>query len=279
MQYEIQHTTIYRYSEPIRESTMELRMKPRSEESQNCLSFEILTSPAARVSSYVDSRGNHVHSFDIPTPHLQLEITARARVEVFAFEQTRDLPADPWAALDNRKARGGDLEWLLPSHFARATKRLAGLMTELGISRDLSPLDALDGLCSGLSKILVYEKNVTRVDSGIDESLTTRRGVCQDFAHIFIAGARSLGIPCRYVSGYLCTDLTGASAEANHAWAEAGLPGSGWLGFDPTNDTQVGPGYVRVGIGRDYRDVPPTRGTFQGNAKSDLSIQIQVRKI
>jgi transglutaminase-like putative cysteine protease len=117
------------------------------------------------------------------------------------------------------------------------------------------------------------------VDSPIDEALATREGVCQDFAHIMIALVRGLGIPCRYVSGYLHhreQDSDRSTPDATHAWVEAFLPHLGWVGFDPTNDLIAQDRHIRTALGRDYADVPPTKGIFRGRANSDLYVAVHV---
>ncbi len=126
-----------------------------------------------------------------------------------------------------------------------------------------------------------YSPRTTRVDSPIDDALQARRGVCQDFAHILIALIRRLGVPCRYVSGYLFRheDVSVRSADgATHAWVETLLPDLGWIGFDPTNNLIAGDRHIRVAIGRDYADVPPTRGVFKGAAaaRSELAVAVAV---
>src|SRR5438270_6377221 len=163
MYYTIRHITRFRYSKPISESIMEVRIQPRSEDSQHCLDFRLLTTP--------------------------------------------------------------------------------------------------------------------RVDSPIDEALRLRKGVCQDYAHITITLARQLGIPCRYVSGYLYQPVRSqdrSSGEATHAWVEAYLPDLGWVGFDPTNNTTTDERHIRVAIGRDYADVPPTRGVYRGKAESELAVTVRI---
>jgi transglutaminase-like putative cysteine protease len=124
-----------------------------------------------------------------------------------------------------------------------------------------------------------YEVGVTEVDSPIDVALAEKRGVCQDFAHIVIAVARSWGIPARYVSGYLHhrrKNQDRSGEDATHAWIEAYLPSLGWVGLDPTNDIMAGDRHIRVAVGRDYSDVPPARGTFKGAAESELAIAVSV---
>jgi transglutaminase-like putative cysteine protease len=125
-----------------------------------------------------------------------------------------------------------------------------------------------------------YSPRSTRVDSPIDDALKTRRGVCQDFSHIFIALARGIGVPCRYVSGYLFHQGAEdrSSDGATHAWAEVFLPDLGWIGFDPTNNLIARERHIRVAVGRDYADVPPTRGVYKGLAgmKSELAVAVNV---
>ena len=126
-----------------------------------------------------------------------------------------------------------------------------------------------------------YNTGATRVDSPIDIALEARRGVCQDFSHIMLAMVRKLEIPCRYVSGYLFYQSNASyqdrsAADASHAWVEAWLPDLGWVGFDPTNNVIAGERHIRVALGRDYADIPPTRGVFKGNAQSELSVAVKV---
>jgi len=142
----------------------------------------------------------------------------------------------------------------------------------------------LRGLMTEMYVRFEYSPQATRVDSRIDEALQARRGVCQDFSHIFIALARRLGIPSRYVSGYLFPRTESESrtaAHATHAWAECYLPGLGWCGFDPTNNEDASVGHIRVAVGRDYSDVPPTRGVYKGltAVKTELAVAVRVASV
>jgi transglutaminase-like putative cysteine protease len=140
------------------------------------------------------------------------------------------------------------------------------------------PLTALRTLQRGIYDSFEYEAGVTEVNSPIEVALEQRRGVCQDFAHIMTAIARVWGIPCRYASGYLYHkgSRDRSAANATHAWVEAYLPSLGWVGFDPTNDIMAGSRHIRAAVGRDYADVPPTRGTYKGGADSELSIAVSL---
>lgn len=155
------------------------------------------------------------------------------------------------------------------------------LASEVGLERGDDPLGTLRQLSRDVYASFEYSPKSTRVDSPIDEALETRRGVCQDFAHIFIALARQIGIPSRYVSGYLlhAADSADRSSDgATHAWVEVLLPDLAWVGFDPTNDLIAGDRHIRVAIGRDYADVPPTRGVFKGISavRSELAVSVHV---
>lgn len=280
MLYSVRHTTRFRYSSPVTESVMEVRMQPRRDEAQHCLSFELTTEPVTRITVSRDYLGNIVHHFDMLRPHDQLTITARALVTTSDVPPPAPLRPEDWVALDALANEGDSVEWVIPSHFARPTPLLREFARELAITRRDDPFTVLRDVSAKLHDALRYTPQSTQVDSPIDVALTQRRGVCQDYAHIMLALVRELGIPCRYVSGYLYHhrgDTSNEAADATHAWVEALLPHLGWVGFDPTNDTLVSERHIRVAVGRDYADVPPTRGVFKGQADTELGVAVQVR--
>ena len=260
---------------------MELRMQPLSEGPQRCLKFEVSLRPPARVSSYRDHLGNDVHHFDIPGRHTQLVITAKSLVESLPREETpAALDASAWDELDALVDKGDYWDMLMPSQFARPTGKLQEFARELDVRRRDDPLTVLRELNTAIYNAFDYVPQSTSVDSPIDEALESRKGVCQDYSNIMIALARTLKIPCRYVSGYLFhrVEYNDRSAQdATHAWVEALLPELGWVGFDPTNNLLAGERHIRVAVGRDYAEVPPTRGVFKGTAESELSVAVQVK--
>jgi transglutaminase-like putative cysteine protease len=282
MIYSVRHTTIFRYTPAVRESVMEVRMQPRSEATQRCLSFHLDVNPPAYITQYRDFTGNTVHHFDIAGSHTEVRVTAQSTVQVQAAPAPRLSEAGDWADLDALTAGDDYWEMLLPSQFAHSNEALEKLAKELKCERRGSPLELLTELNEGIYGLFAYVPNSTKVDSPIEEALLTRQGVCQDFAHIMIALARPLRVPCRYVSGYLFhreaedgprdRSLEGAS----HAWVEALVPRLGWIAFDPTNNLIGGDRHIRVAIGRDYADVPPTRGVYKGEAHSELSVAVTV---
>lgn len=280
LRYVVRHVTRFSYSEPVRETLMELRMQPRSEERQICLAFELAVEPQAHVHTFRDYQGNVVHHFDIPRPISELAITAISRLQVQEAEEPpgRVSPA-VWDELERGRDEGEHFDFLSQTARTRASAdALEPLVRELGIARRDDPLTVLRNLNSGLNERLRYATGSTSVETPLDKVLATREGVCQDFAHLFMALAREVSIPCRYVSGYLYHRDDTSVPDASHAWVEAYLPGVGWLGFDPTNNLIVGDRHIRTAIGRDYSDVPPNRGTHKGeNVTSELSVAVQVR--
>jgi len=255
---------------------MEVRMQPRSDSQQRCLKFQLDVNPAANIMQYRDFMGNAVHHFDIAQGHTQLQVKANSLVEV----QPSTLPSSSaWADLDALLAADDHWEMLLSSQFSHPTSELEELARELTCERRGNPLELVTELNQAIYRLFSYVPNSTRVDSPIDEALRARQGVCQDFAHIMIALLRPLRIPSRYVSGYLFhgEETTDRSLEgASHAWVEALLPGLGWTAFDPTNNLIAGDRHIRVAVGRDYADVPPTRGVYKGQAESELSVAVTV---
>ena len=278
--YSVRHTTTFGYETAVRESIMEVRLEPRSDGGQRCLNFTLEVEPAANVVQYRDFSGNTVHHFDIAGSHSQLKVTAESSVEVQSAPAPQASDCGDWSDLDAQVAGGDSWEMLLPSHFVRSSSALDDLAKELKCERRGNPLVLLAELNESIYRLFSYVPQSTKVDSPIEEALETRQGVCQDFAHIMIALVRRLKMPCRYVSGYMFhrdeKEKDRSLEGASHAWVEALVPRLGWVAFDPTNNLLGGDRHIRVAIGRDYADVPPTRGVYKGEAQSELSVVVTV---
>ncbi|SRR6266542_2646378 len=282
MFYAIRHFTRYRYTRPVWQSMLEVRMHPRSDSNQRCFTFRLSVNPRARIFAFTDYLGNQVHHFDLPSHHREVTIIADALVNVEPPPEIPDaLPLDAWDEL--KKAIDEEDHWqmLMPSHYARSSDQLIEFARELEIDQvdGRDPLTLVMHINDRIYGAFRYVRKSTAVNSPIEHSLSLRQGVCQDFAHIMTALVRQHGIPCRYVSGYLFHDGShqDRSAEgATHAWVEAFLPQLGWLGFDPTNDLVAGARHIRTAIGRDYADVPPTLGTMKGRAETELQVRVRV---
>src|SRR5208282_1415410 len=286
MIYSVVHITTFTYQPAVRESVMEVRMQPRSDGPQHCLTFQLDVSPAANIMQYRDFLGNTVHHFDIAGKHTQVSVTAQSSVEVQPTPPPNPADAGDWNDLDRivASAIGSDDYWemLLPSQYAQPTTLLQALARELRCERRDTPLALLTELNEAIYNGFDYVKNSTNVNSPIDDALESRHGVCQDFAHIMIALVRGLSVPCRYVSGYMfhrddADESKDRSLEgASHAWVEALVPHLGWIAFDPTNNLIGADRHIRVAVGRDYSDVPPTRGVHKGDSHSELSVSVTV---
>ncbi len=275
--YEIEHITRFRYSAPVREEVVTLYLQPTSDASQHLESFRLGTEPGAELSDFEDCFGNTAHFFDIPSEHEDLTVAARSLVGLHLADPP-DAPGPGW---DDLSALGTSRRWHLlhPTPLTRPTPALGDFVKKCGIERGDTPLASIRELTTRIHGGLAFERGATGVDSPIDHALEGGRGVCQDFSHIMLAIVRGWGIPARYTSGYLFAsgeDDERLTANASHAWVECLLPGLGWVGADPTNDTVPPRRHIRVAVGRDYRDVPPTRGTFRGAAEQQLEVTVGI---
>ena len=284
MLLEVRHLTQYRYADLVRESVMEVWMQPQKSAHQRLITFDLEVDPAAQVFSYPDSFGNAVHHFDVPQPHQTLSITARTAVDTQPLGKLQEA-VDPgeWDRLNSETLKGANFDFLHPHGYARSSPALAAYVAEHEIDalRRRDPLSAIRDLSERIFTSFEYEAGVTRADSPIDDVLTARKGVCQDFAHVMITICRSWGVPARYVSGYLFTDRKRgdrSDPDATHAWVEVFLPSLRWIGFDPTNNTMAGERHIICAVGRDYSDVPPSRGVFKGESESHLAVGVTVRR-
>jgi len=282
---EVRHVTQYHYAEPVRESVMELWMQPQKSATQRLLSFELELDPPAQLFSYPDSFGNAVYHFDVPHPHDRLEIVARSAVETQTPQPLPEaLDRGEWDRLRSDFIQGECFDFLRPHGYACRTGALDAFVRDKSIEdlRRYDPLTAARGLSQVIYDAFDYETGVTEADSPIDHALAQGRGVCQDFAHIMIAICRGWGLPARYVSGYLFTNRgeghDRSDPDASHAWVEVFLPSLRWVGLDPTNNIPACERHVCVAIGRDYADVPPSRGVFKGEAESQLAVGVSVRR-
>lgn len=280
MFFTIRHITRFRYANPVSESLMEVRKHPRSEGPQRCLSFQLSVTPKARQFSYRDYMGNVIYHFNVPGYHRQLMMVAESVVDVgFPAPLPSSLGSKSWGDLDVEVARGDFWEMLMPSHYVRFTPALEAFARELGAERRLDPLSLVLELNEAVCKSFEYVPRSTNVDSPIDVAIVSRKGVCQDMTHVMTALLRRLRIPCRYVSGYLYHSRQNEDRSADgasHAWIECFLPELGWIGLDPTNNLVAANRHIRTAIGRDYADVPPTRGMFKGNTSSELTVSVRV---
>ena len=278
--YEIEHVSRYLYASPVSRSTLSLCLKPRDDRLQRLFSYDVTTNPQANLSSETDFYGNTKQIMNIYQKHQVLEITSRSVVECSSPPQSpRSSNTDAWDEILSWQSSSRYWEFTRPSAFARPSPSLDSFLKELDAGPGEDPLQSLLQLSGALFRSFKYVTGVTSVLSPIEHILETGQGVCQDYAHVMIAIARTWHIPARYMSGYLYLNGSREYRQmASHAWVECLLPNLGWVGFDPTNDCTADQRYVRVAIGRDYQDVPPVRGVLMGGGESQLDVSIRVRK-
>lgn len=279
--YSVDHHSVYSYSEPAMGSVMTVYLQPIDDGNQQLFSFEIDIDPAAMPIPCHDSFGNRYHLFNIHRNHMSTTVHSRSVVKTSDCTILSEPPEQgTWKRL---RELGNDIQFwnfLTNGKFTQPSPALADFARKHGLSPMQSPLETLKTACHTLHEQFAYTPNSTTVDSSIEHILETGKGVCQDYSHVMIALARSWGIPSRYVSGYLF--LEGMPGEqspqgASHAWCECWIPGTGWIGFDPTNNTIVDHRHIRLAQGRDYSDVAPTRGVLLGGGDAELEISVTIK--
>lgn len=281
--YRIRHITRFVYGGPVR-CTMSLCLRPIESPRQRLLDFRIETTPSTRLTTRTDDHlGNVRHLLTLHQDHQYLEVVSKSHVTVTAPPALPDR-SDPGTWEMIRSVGADPRWWYFTGHgpLTRPTPSLNRLVAELELQPGPDPLDSLIHLSSAINDVFEYTPGATSVDSPIDDILTSRKGVCQDYTHVLVAIARSWGVPTRYVSGYYYAgDGNDGQAlqVATHAWAESLLPGLGWIGIDPTNRALTDERYVRIAVGRDYRDASPTRGTLTGGKDSRMEVDVRMTRL
>jgi transglutaminase-like putative cysteine protease/uncharacterized alpha-E superfamily protein len=287
--FRITHTTTYQYEGPAEHSFNEAHLRPRQTASQRCFAHQLAVEPTPVTwSSFVDLFGNTVTTFTVDGPFDVLSVTARSEVQVSPVPAPRTSP--PWESAramlerDRRPEASEARYFRASSRLVPSTPAFAEYAEQSFVGRR-PVVDAVVDLCHRIHADFSYEPGFTSITTPLLEVFEERRGVCQDFAHLFVGLLRAVGLAGRYVSGYIegtapsdGSPVQGASAS--HAWASVFLPGWGWLDIDPTNDQLVADSHVTVAWGRDYWDVSPLRGSVEGGGTShSLDVAVEVRRI
>jgi len=271
--------TGFHYGGDVTASYNEARMLPVSAEGQLVLFSNLEILPISSHHNYVDYWGSRVASFEILTPHKELSLTATSLVEVRprAHEDEKLDWADLAVAVEHTTST---VEQLKQTRRTAPPVDVQELAREIASSTD-DACDAALQICTAVGEAVQYMQGVTGVHSTAAEAWAVRKGVCQDITHIALGALRSVGIPARYVSGYLHPKPNAAIGETvageSHAWVEW-FCGDGWRGFDPTNQIEIGDRHVLVGRGRDYNDVPPLRGVYAGPFGSTLFVKVEITR-
>jgi transglutaminase-like putative cysteine protease len=266
MRLAIRHTTRYRFTEPVKHGLQRLRLTPKETQGQLIVDWAMEYEGAHQELTYDDQHFNHVTLVSVADGAREVVITCRGTVETedkagVIGRHAGHLPL--WAFLGHTE---------LTSPGPRVRQLIAAVARS-----DEGMLPMLHDLSAAIRERVAYDTGHTQVDTCAEDAVAAGHGVCQDHAHIFIAAARALEIPARYVSGYLMMDDR-IEQEATHAWAEAWVQGLGWVGFDVSNGISPDPRYVRVATGRDYRDAAPITGISFGSVAENLTVELAVEQ-
>lgn len=266
MRLRIAHSTVYRYDPPTNGAIELLRLTPRNHDSQYIVRWRIDVVPDSRLAAGEDAFGNITHVFNATGPFGEMRVDVDGEIET---QNTNGIVR-------------GTIERFPPNLFLRETEltqadaAIRDLTQEVGTAGGGAALDVLHALMRRLHDTMAYDTTLTDTPMSAAEAFARKRGVCRDLTHIFIAAARGLAIPARYVAGYLQLTDRAADQEAGHSWAEAFVPELGWVGFDPANALCPTDAYVRVAVGLDSLGAAPVRGARYGSGIESLKVAIQV---
>lgn len=293
--YKIKHQTHYRYSESVAICQNQLRMMPRAAAHTlsrvECHHAEPVIVPEPDiVEQHDDYFGNRVYTFAIESLHRELDVTINSEVTVYYDAWPADAPLANWEQIGDSIKNGTDDQWYSIQEYCyespriRRDQRFADYATE-SFTKGRSIVEATTELTNRINSDFKYDTTATDVNTPTEQAFQLKAGVCQDFAHIQLACLRSLGLPCKYVSGYLRTEpkegqkrLVGA--DESHAWVRVYMgPQFGWIDYDPTNACRCDTNHIPFCVGRDYSDVSPMRGVVLGGGKTQLRVGVDVDQV
>jgi transglutaminase-like putative cysteine protease len=276
-EFKIQHITKYSYDNFVRDSANKIILFPIADIYQDVLKHDLTITGNPLVDTYIDYYGNEVGSFTYTEPHNLLVINSQVSVNT----HPRPLPTDDvaavtqWDELFSQRHIVPYIDFLKQEYF-EGLSELTPIVNSERNAND-TPYRAALTFMEYVFRNFEYIKGVTTVETTLDEIWKIKAGVCQDFAHILMVMLRLVGIPARYVSGYICPNRDGMRGTgATHAWAEAYLPSYGWLGLDPTNNCIANEMHVRLAVGRNFSDCSPVKGVYKGSARHILDVSVSV---
>lgn len=274
--FKIHHITKYQYEKPVTESVNEIRIFPYSCAEQERLQHELNISYQPDLNYFSDYWDNHAAVFSVITPHIELVIESKLTVRTTATNQLHiDFHSSFEQLIAEKKGNLRLIDLAKPDFIGKQMRidKIAATLLE-----DARSVAAVVERCSEyIYKHFKYVKGITNIETTVDEILEHQMGVCQDFAHLMLQILRTIGIPSRYVSGYICPNKNGMRGEgATHAWVEAYIPGYSWAGIDPTNNVWVTNTHIKLAIGRNFNDCSPVKGTFRGNTRQHLSVYVSI---
>lgn len=274
--FTIHHITKYEYDRAVKESSNEIKIYPYLCNDQEILQHEILITSNPDVHIFTDYWGNKIGLFNVLAPHKEMVIDSRLMIRTTQSNQLKINFHSNWQSLENTVKN--NLLYLELSHAdtIKSQSAINTLIESLDVTNK-SIASTVEACSELIYKQFKYIKGITTIETTVDEILEVRAGVCQDFAHLMLQMLRTLKIPSRYVSGYICPNKNGMRGEgATHAWIEAYIPEFGWAGIDPTNNVWATNHHVKLAVGKNFADCSPVKGTFKGPAKQLLSVYVSV---
>lgn len=284
MIYRLRHVTTYAYAHPVDLAAHLLLLTPRRLASQQVARTMVTVTPTpTRVTQATDHFGNQASRVFIDVPHARFEVVAEALVEVRFPDPPPASTSLPWEVVRDIARCSPSAEFIFPSPLAPLVPAARGYAAASFPARRPVLVGLLE-LMARIRRDFTYKPGVTGPNTQVVEVLESRVGVCQDYAHVMISGLRGLGLPARYVSGYVRTrpppgSVARRGADQSHAWVEAWLgPEQGWVGLDPTNDIVVKDEHVVLAWGRDFADVSPLRGVILGGGEHGLRVGVDLEE-
>ena len=275
--YRIKHITRYTYPSTVIDSANQVMLFPLDDAQQEVKKHDLIITHQPSVELYTDYFGNKVGIFSIIKPHRELTIESNIEVITHATQLPGNdvAAAVQWENLGIIREQFPYMDFMLLEKFGYYNE-ISAVVTSL-MNESITPFTIAEQMSAYVFGNFEYRKGVTNVETQVDEIWKLKAGVCQDFAHVLLVMLRIVGIPARYVSGYICPDndeLRGAGAT--HAWVEAYIPFHGWIGFDPTNNCIASDMHVRLAIGRSFTDCTPVKGTYKGSSEHLLEVSVTI---
>ena len=283
MNFEVSHKTLYRYSSSVVQSQHLVHMSPRQVSRQIIRHHSLIVepAPAMRVEGR-DAFGNPVLILDIEIPHREFVLHARSRIETLTPGEIDFAKSAAWDAADkpNGEVDLDVVQYRCVSRLTTPTLEIADY-TRASFKAGRPTLEAAKEFVLRIYDDFTFDPTATDISTPVTEVFKERKGVCQDFAHLAVAGLRAMRIPARYVSGYILTHPPPGQAklqgtDASHAWISVYAPGAGWVDFDPTNGIVVTDEHITIAYGRDYNDVSPISGVLLGGGEHTVSVGVDV---
>lgn len=274
--FKIFHNTTYEYDRLVKESVNEIKIYPCACPEQEVLQHDLLITGHPEVHLFYDYWNNKTGVFNVLPPHKELSIQSRLTVRTTHSSQLKiNFHSGMEELKQEMEGQLGLLEMASYEHI-ESQEEIRSIVDHI-YAGDKSVAAIVEHCCEYIFKYFKYRKGITNVETTIDEILVHKAGVCQDFVHLMLQMLRTMNIPGRYVSGYICPNKNGMRGEgATHAWVEVWIPGYGWAGIDPTNNVWVTNTHVKLAVGRNFKDCSPVKGTFKGPAVQKLMVYVSI---